>query len=169
MTYAKGSNREPDRPALERFAEKCAFDPMTGCVMWVGGTTSGRGHKEPYGAFWFEGRRWFAHRWAAVHVHGLDVCDMQVDHNCPHGPSTLCVEHVKPETPAVNREYQTLRLSRPQQSLETVRYWIFVQKGLTDHEPARRTAALEPYAPPLWLQPFLPEEVLAAYGGGVPF
>lgn len=45
------------RPALERFAEKCRFDPTTGCVLWTGGTTAGHGNSARYGAFWFEGER----------------------------------------------------------------------------------------------------------------
>lgn len=96
-------------PAIDRFRSFCEFDARTGCVIWTGGTTSGRGHSQPYGSFWFEGRRWFAHRWAALHIHGYAIDDMQVDHNCPCGPRTLCVQHVKPETPETNREYQWIR------------------------------------------------------------
>ena len=56
---------------LERFIAKCRFEPRTGCVRWIGGKTSGRGNTALYGSFWFEGRRWFAHRWAAAYIHGL--------------------------------------------------------------------------------------------------
>ncbi len=36
---------------LERFLRNCQFDATTGCVLWTGGTTTGRGHTAPYGAF----------------------------------------------------------------------------------------------------------------------
>lgn len=55
--FARGKGT---KTALQRFAEKCAFDPVTGCVMWIGGTTHGHGNNAPYGSFW-DGKRWFAH------------------------------------------------------------------------------------------------------------
>lgn len=149
--------------ALKRFAEKCAFDPVTGCVMWIGGTTSGRGHSEPYGSFWFEGARWFAHRWAAAFIHGHEITGLQVDHNCPCGPSTLCVEHVKPETSDINRYLQNHRPGRAFQDLVTKQYWLFVSKGIEEYIPPKRELSDVPFfAPPEWLRPFLPSfEVLA--------
>lgn len=152
------------RDALERFAEKCAFDPATGCVMWIGGTTSGRGHSEPYGSFWFENVRWFAHRWSAVHIHGFDITGLQVDHCCPHGPSTLCVEHVQPETSVVNRLLQNQRPGRAFQTLDTRKYWLFVSKGLEPIEPRERARPNVPlYVPPAWIRPFLPPSVLEEF------
>lgn len=146
-------------PALQRFAEKCAFDPVTGCVMWVGGTTSGRGHGEPYGSFWFEGERWFAHRWAAMHIHGFEITGLQVDHCCPAGPSTLCVEHVKPEPAEVNRTLQSLRPGRAFQTLTTRQWWLFVTKGI-EEEPVRERIedGIPFHQPPAWLRPFLKQE-----------
>lgn len=73
-----------------------------------------------------------AHRWAAKHIHELDLPDyMQVDHECRN---TLCVEHLAVVTPEVNRELQ----------------WIRVQVGL-EPEPV-------PYMPdedavPYYLEP----------------
>jgi len=127
-----------ERPAIERFLEKCEFDPRTGCVIWVGGTTSGRGHSQPYGSFWFEGRRWFAHRWAAKYIHGQHIDDLQVDHCCPCGPRTLCVQHVQAVPPAINRELQ----------------WIRVQVGLEPEPAVGEVEIDEPpfYYPPDWLQ-----------------
>ncbi|WP_372732943.1 hypothetical protein, partial [Novosphingobium sp.] len=77
-------NQWTKRPmtAMERFANKCAFDPVTGCVMWVGGQTSGHGRNQPYGTFWFEGEMWKAHRWAAMHIHGHDITGLDVAHKC---------------------------------------------------------------------------------------
>jgi hypothetical protein len=145
------------KPPLQRFIEKCAFDAATGCVMWVGGTTSGHGHHEPYGSFWFEGSRWFAHRWAAIHIHGYDITGLQVDHNCPCGPSTLCVQHLKPETGAVNRTLQNTRPGRAFQNLDTQQHWLFVSKGIARYERRTREIPDIPYYdPPEWLKPFLP-------------
>jgi len=115
-------------PAIERFRAKCRFDACTGCVNWIGGTTAGQGHTARYGAFWFEGRRWFAHRWAAQYVHGLHVdYTVQIDHMCRN---TLCVQHLQSVSPTFNRELQ----------------WIRVQVGL-EPEP-------EPYVYPEDVIPF---------------
>lgn len=156
------------KPALQRFAEKCAFDPHTGCVMWIGAQTAGRGHNEPYGSFWFEGESWFAHRWAAMHIHGHDITGKQVDHCCPFGPSTLCVEHVKPESTEVNRQLQHLRPGRAFQDLATKQYWLFVHIGIEKlperfriEKPADIPFAdpgdFEEFEPPEWLRPYLGE------------
>jgi hypothetical protein len=147
---------------LERFAEKCAFDPFTGCVMWTGGTTSGHGHNQPYGSFWFGNRRWFAHRWAALHIHGLDIASVQVDHCCPAGPSTLCVQHVQTLTLEENRKLQAERSDhRCAQSDEARKYWIFVQKGLEEYRSPERLPDNVPFhAAPAWLAPFLKTEEL---------
>lgn len=137
----------PTRAAIERFREKCRFEPETGCVLWVGGQTSGRGHNFPYGSFWYEGRRWFAHRWAAKFIHGLDIDDMQVDHCCPHipRPNTLCVQHLQAITPALNRELQTRRL------------YIHLQVGLVDVNevfgtPVEHDMTLPYFVEPEWLK-----------------
>jgi len=148
--------RWPDKTPLERFAEKCAFDAATGCVMWVGGTTSGHGHHQPYGSFWFEGKRWFAHRWAAMHIHGLEITGWQVDHNCPCGPSTLCVQHLEPQTNAINTLLRDIRPGRAFQNLDTRQHWLFVSKGLKDYSATVREVPEIPYfSPPEWLKPFL--------------
>lgn len=143
MTYVIGPNgklagRNCGTP-LERFIAKCRHDPVTGCVVWIGGTTQGRGHHQPYGSFWFEGRRWFAHRWAAKYIHGLEIKDMQVDHCCPmlNTPNTLCVEHLQAILPAVNRELQWIRV---QVGLDE---YPFPEPGLYGGSPC--------FDPPAWL------------------
>ena len=144
-------------PALERFARKCAFDPLTGCVMWISGQTSGHGHNQPYGAFWFEGSHWLAHRWAAIHIHGLEITGLQVDHCCPAGPSTLCVQHVKPEPADVNRALQHLRPGRTIQQLATKQYLLLVERGYEEYKAPERIPGDVPFfTPPDWLRPFLP-------------
>lgn len=140
--------------ALQRFRDKCEFDPGTGCVLWAGGTTAGRGNSAVYGAFWYEGRRWFAHRWAAVHIHGLPVAGMQVGHCCPSGPNTLCVQHLTPQTVAENMaEMHGRRAEGVAQTANERQFWLFVSLGL---EPAPAIAASENdsvpfFTPPKWL------------------
>lgn len=122
--------------ALDRFLSKCRFDPCTGCVLWEAGQTKGHGHNVPYGSFWFEGRRWFAHRWAARYLLGQDISrpHWQVDHECRN---TLCVRHLKMVPATVNRELQ----------------WIRTQKGCPDYEyqPSEALSGEIPfYDPPDW-------------------
>ena len=127
------------RPALLRFVEKCRHDPRTGCVEWVGGTTTGQGKHAEYGVFWFEGRRWSVHRWAAKFIHGFEIEDMDVDHICRN---TLCVRHLQSVTPEVNREL----------------VWIRREVGLEENpreqwcEPAEDDVPF--YRPPAWFAPF---------------
>lgn len=143
---------------LERFRNYCRFDPLTGCVLWTGGTTNGRGNSAPYGAFWFEGKRWAAHRWAGVHIHGLDLAGVHGDHCCDpfrHGgaeplpPNTLCVEHVRALT---SRDNSLDRWERQR--------WLMVAKGYEEAPPLfaelGATAVEVPgfapvYDPPAWL------------------
>ena len=127
---------------LDRFRAKCTFDPGTGCVLWTAGTTSGQGNNLRYGAFWYEGRRWFAHRWSAKYIHNLDIDDKQVDHCCPDVPNALCVQHLQAVPPSVNRELQ----------------WLRVQKGFDggEHyrppEPAPPFVGLPFHIEPRWLR-----------------
>lgn len=111
--------------AMTRFREKCRFEPETGCVVWIGGTTMGRGHHVPYPSFWYEGKRWFGHRWAAKFIHGLDIDTFQVDHCCPHipRPNTLCVEHLQCLTPRAHQDTTARR-----------RAFIHLQVGLMSYE-----------------------------------
>jgi hypothetical protein len=137
-----GVRRVPSGDALARFLAKCRFDPGTGCVLWIGGTTCGHGKNSKYPAFWYEGKRWFGHRWAAKFIHGLEIEGMQVDHCCDmHShlthPNTLCVQHLQSFPPSINRELQ----------------WIRVQVGI---DPAPIVNVEEPYTsipfypPPKW-------------------
>lgn len=138
----------PSPDAMRRFVSKVQFMPCTGCVIWTGGRTSGRGHSSPYGAFWYQGRRWFAHRWAAQFIHGYDIDGLQVGHFCPAfiRPDTLCVEHVRPETGKANRELQT---SQQRQ------YWLLVAKGYKEPPPGcegRHDTGVPFYDEPDWLK-----------------
>lgn len=122
-TKGKFIKRDP----LERFKQYCRFNPLTGCVEWIGARTRAQGKTAEYGYFWDGKRMVLAHRWSAVHIHGLDISDptTQVDHCCfPDRPcNTLCVQHVQVIPATMNRELQ----------------WIRVQVGLD--------APREPYEP----------------------
>jgi hypothetical protein len=138
---------------LERFLEFCRFEPETGCVIWTGSTSMGRGHHVPYGTFWDGNSRWYAHRWSARNIHRLEIDGLQVDHFCPHipYPNTLCVEHVQPKTLLENRELQTLR------AFEARKQAIHLQVGILKYEdiygpPLERDPDLVPFFnPPTWL------------------
>lgn len=143
---------------LVRFAEKCEFDPTTGCVLWRGGTTAGRGNTARYGSFWDGGKHWFAHRWAAIHIHKLAVEDRQVGHCCPSGPNTLCVQHVEPQTMAENLAEQRSRLGGvcvSQSSVER-QHWLFVERGFTrlPDAPEANLDAVPFHVAPAWFRPF---------------
>lgn len=155
----RGEEHKRYRPALERFAEKCRFDATTGCVLWTGGTTAGRGNSARYGSFWFEGKRWFAHRWSAIYIHGLKLGEFQAGHCCPCGPNTLCVEHVTGQTQLENLDELNNRLKaiRASQSNDERQHWLFVSIGITQlPEPEEPDADAVPfYEPPAWLKPFM--------------
>jgi len=132
----------PTLTPRERFLGYCQFEPETGCVIWTGGRVRGRGKHGWYGAFWYDGRSWRAHQWAAVHIHGLDISEpgVQVDHCCPHitRPNTLCVEHLQVVPASINRELQ----------------WIRAEVGIDPPPPecgGPEPGAIPFYDPPAWL------------------
>lgn len=156
---------------LARFAEKCRFDPTTGCVIWTGARTRGRGNTTEYGSFWYDGRRWFAHRFAAVFIHGLDVGKDEVGHCCPGGPNSLCVQHVETTTKAANIAERNTRIAsarRAEQANTTRQFWLLVDRG---YETPPETRLAEPidipfYGPPEWLRPYLK---VVEFGDDCPF
>lgn len=146
--------------ALQRFAAKCDFDPTTGCVVWCGGTTAGRGNSAVYGSFRDGPRRWYAHRWSAVHIHGLDIDGKQVGHCCPHTggkPNTLCVEHVQAQTQLENLTEQMARGAGAvglcmAQSNDERQHWLFVSLAIRPAPPVYvpDPSAVPFYEPPRW-------------------
>ena len=152
------------RPALERFAEKCEFDPATGCVLWRGGTSAGRGNTTRYGVFWDDGRRVFAHRWTAVHIHGIDLGSDEAGHCCPHGPNSLCVQHIRGETKADNIAERNTRVAKGLQLPDIRQFFLFVQLGIEQperdpvmEENIDKLDAIPFYEPPEWFRPFMPK------------
>ena len=79
--------------AVERFKAKCQFMPGSGCVIWRGATSHRHSGRERSPSFWYQGKRWPARRWAAIHIHGLKVDDsVNVGQGCGE---PLCVQHVE--------------------------------------------------------------------------
>lgn len=160
LLFKPGIENPNYRPALERFAEKCRFDPTTGCVLWTGGTTAGRGNSARYGSFWFDGVRWYAHRWSAIYIKGFNLGNNQAGHCCPHGPNTLCVEHVTGQTQLENlNELNSRRKAKAQQSSTDKQFWLFVALGIKQiAEPVEPDPDAIPfYEPPEWFKPFMPK------------
>ena len=142
--------------AFARFRARCAFDPFTGCVLWTGGRTRGRGNTAEYGSFWFGRRRWFAHRWAGVFIHGLDLSGVQAGHCCPHGANSLCVQHIAAQTQAENLAELNGRLAtrRVEQTNAERQFWLLVERGYEPAPPGPPPAPDFPfYEPPDWLAP----------------
>lgn len=157
--FACKANRE--KTPLERFAEKCVFDYSTGCVLWAGGTSTGRGNTTRYGVFWAEGRRVFAHRWAAVHIHGIALGSNEAGHCCPHGPNSLCVQHLEGQTKAENIAERNTRVARVNQDARARQFYLFQQLGIYQPEPEHDcpTSDTVPFhEPPAWLRPFIISE-----------
>lgn len=144
-------------PALERFAKFCRFEPTTGCVLWIGGTSAGRGNSARYGRF-YDGKMWYAHRWSAIHIHGLALGEKQAGHNCPCGPNTLCVQHLSGQTQLENLDELNTRLkAKAVQSASERQFYLFISLGI---EPAPAGQIVDPHAipfyePPEWLKPFM--------------
>lgn len=129
--------------ALRRFARKCRHDASTGCVNWIGGTTTGRGGTARYGAFHFEGKRWAAHRWAAKYIHGLEVEGCQISPTCDN---PLCQQHL---------------VSAPITDENGFKHnWVLISVGARTlpelQEPDAE--ALPFYLTPAWLKPFETKE-----------
>lgn len=156
-------------PLLERFAAKCRFDPFTGCVVWIAGKSNGGGKTGGhYGVFWDsnERRRWFAHRWAAMHIHGLDLTSgLTVGHCCKNTldghPNPLCVEHVQLETLAANIAERNTRVAKAKQTGLQRQFWLLVDRG---YEPGPEYSQASPgpddipfFEPPAWFRPYMPK------------
>lgn len=161
MAARPGRDNHNWRPALERFAEKCEFDPATGCVTWRGGTSAGRGNTTRYGVFWDQGRRVFAHRWAAVHIHGIDLGNDDAGHCCPQHNS-LCVQHLQGQTRAENVAERNRRVAKGEQLAHVRQHFLFVQLGIEqpEHDETMEMllGALDSvpfHTPPEWFRPFM--------------
>jgi hypothetical protein len=86
-------------PAIERFWDRVMPEPMSGCWLWLGGTT--RKARGGYGRFAVDGVATMAHRFAYEHFVAAIPEDLEIDHLCRN---TLCVnpEHMEPVTHLTN-------------------------------------------------------------------
>jgi hypothetical protein len=113
---------------------------VTGCVVWTGATSHARAGEKRHGAFWYEGKRWPAHRWAAQFIHGLGVTpEKEVRHTCR---DTLCVQHVACEAPTGN----------------TRQHWLLVSLGYgedPDPDEPEPDIPFDVHEPPDWLRPYI--------------
>lgn len=139
------------RSALARFVAKCRYDPATGCVVWVGGTSGSRDGDTRTGAFWYEGARWSARRWAAKFIHGLSIAGgNEVGAACGN---PLCVQHVHliGQVNGNTRQYYVLRRLGYEDAGEPDRR---TQEELRQERVAELAAAgRAPDPPPSWLEP----------------
>lgn len=150
------------KSSLQRFAEKCEFDPITGCVLWIGGTSAGRGNSARYGVFWDDGRRVFSHRWAAVNIHGIELGSDEAGHCCPNQPNSLCVQHLEGQTKTENVIERNTRVAKANQSAATRQFYLFKQLGIGEPEPDPEIERLLTelngvpfYDPPEWFRPYI--------------
>lgn len=79
--------------ASSRFFAK--VNKTSGCWLWTASKRRG------YGAFYFEGRHWAAHRWAYEHLVGPIPAGLQLDHLC-RVPACVNPNHLEPVTGRVN-------------------------------------------------------------------
>jgi hypothetical protein len=89
-----------DGRLAERFWDKVAPEPMTGCWLWTAGAD-----RDGYGHFWLSGRTKRAHRVAYEAMVGPVPVGLELDHVQARGCSSrACVNpaHLEPVTTAVN-------------------------------------------------------------------
>lgn len=98
---------------IARFLWLCDLDPATGCLIWQGARSRGRGNTAWYGTFATGNKSVRAHKFYAVAVLGLrpETGRHHLDHTCPN---SLCVSHIE-----CVPEFLNLKLR-----------WIRVQVGL---------------------------------------
>jgi hypothetical protein len=122
--------------ARERFIAKCEFIPETGCVLWRGGTTTSRDGTERTGVFWYEGKKHLARRWAAEHIHGIDLGFRGVKETSASCGDPLCVQHIHAEIPVYfHRQFYAVREKG--------------YAGLTERKPPERTGQ---HVKPDWMK-----------------
>lgn len=95
--------KSADERALLRIEESTCWEPTSGCRLWLGNVSSGRGG--PYGTMSFRGRTWRVHRVVYVLAHGAIPVGTEIDHVRARGcSSTLCcnIGHLEAVTHANN-------------------------------------------------------------------
>jgi len=100
------------RPSpMERFLSKLVFNPMSGCVLWAAGTSSGGDRSTFYPSFWDGTQSVRGHIWAAEYIHNLVRSPgYHVDHYCR---CSLCVQHLQLQPGEVNSSLANLTKQDP--------------------------------------------------------
>jgi len=110
---------------IARFLQKVRYDPETGCWLWTGARSRGRGNTAWYGSFWAKGKTVRAHKFSTVALMGFRPRP-GIDHLDHYCPNSLCVSCLQ-----VVPEWVNLALR-----------WIRVQVGL---DPDRERSLLVDY------------------------
>ena len=89
-----------DEKTLTRFMK--FVDKTDSCWLW-----SGSKSRDGYGKFWFEGKKWLAHRLMYKHCHGELLNDLVICHTCRN----KCVnpEHLEQKTRSENNGDDKIR------------------------------------------------------------
>jgi predicted DNA-binding protein (UPF0251 family) len=82
---------------LEQFLDLIAFEPMSGCWLWIG-----RRNKHDYGVLSDSGRDKLAHRMVYEAVKGPIPEGLEPDHLCRVHPC-VCPDHLEPVTRRINQ------------------------------------------------------------------
>lgn len=134
-----------DASDIARFLSYTVECPYTGCLIWAGAKSRGRGNTAWYGSFHMHPHSVRAHKFYAVAVLGLrpNSALHHLDHTCTN---SLCVRHVECVPISVNLKLR----------------WIRIQVGL-DPEPDYDTAVRSR------MQQFLIERGPLYFGSDAPF
>lgn len=98
---------------IARFLWLCTFNPDTGCLIWDGAKSRGRGNTAWYGTFTTglgrDSRSVRAHKFYGVAVLGLrpETGKHHLDHTCPN---PLCVSHVQCVPEFINLKLRWIRV-----------------------------------------------------------
>jgi len=114
------------KTSIERFKDKCEFQPGSGCVLWQGATAANSAGDTRSPRFRDGGKVWAARKWAAVHIHGLEVGEgMIVVNSCGED---RCVQHVSAIVPGFNVR----------------QHWLLTDYGYLEREPEESREASRP-------------------------
>ncbi len=134
------------KPAWVRLMSKRVVDPSSGCWIFTGGRI------KDYGAFYYEGRNHYAHRWIYARVVGPIPEGYEVDHLCKN-PPCFNPEHLEAVTQYENNMRSDSKTARMKRQTECLRghplsgHNLMLVKSGPGRAPARvcRTCKNESY------------------------
>ena len=100
INTSNGHQRRPSRRDVRRFLGMTRTDGNGGCWIWTGHCDS-----NGYGQFKYEGKAWWAHRFAYLAFLGSLQEGLEVDHLC-HTHNCVNPHHLKQNGVTVNRKRQ---------------------------------------------------------------